>query len=122
MKFAIYGFFFNREFLFNDIKFTPLKSKLSFWENVNRTKDQYNYRLSGFIETLNNDLRNFIFLMQAVLKFVQQQDVIVKEITTEPVADFYPCEFIRHGSAAPFAMYSDLLEEIVKKIIFNIKG
>ena len=60
--------------------------------------------------------------MQVVLTFVQQQDVIVKEITTEPVADFYPCEFIRHGSAAPFAMYSDLLEEIVKKIIFNIKG
>lgn len=72
MKFAIYGFFFNREFSFNDIKFTPLKSKLSFWENVNRTKDQYNYRLSDFIETLNNDLRNFIFLMQAVLTFVQQ--------------------------------------------------
>ena len=39
--------------------------------------------------------------MQAVLTFVQQQDVIVKEITTEPVADFYPCEFIRQFKSNP---------------------
>lgn len=120
MKFAIYGFYFDRQFSFNRISFVPEERNLPFWENVNRTKDKYNYRLSGFIETLNNDLRNFIFLMQAVLKFVQQQDVIIKLLSDKEIEKSYPSDSKRRGSAAPFVMYPDILEEIVEKLYLKL--
>ena len=116
MKFAIYGFYFDRPFSFNDIHFTPIEIHLPFWEKVNRIKAQYNYNLSGFIDTPEIESENFIFSMQAVLTFVQQQDVIIKKVTSEKVDNSYISDFQRRGNAAPFVMVPDLYEEIVKKL------
>ena len=76
MKFAIYGFYFDREFSFDGIKFTPVE-ELSYQERKKIASDRNRHNLTGYIETQVSDSELFIFSMQAVLTFVQQQDVII---------------------------------------------
>lgn len=120
MRFAIYGFFFNKEFCFNNFYFSPIKKDLSFWEKVKFSTDKYRYNLTGYIDTPEINSSEFIFTMQAVLTFVQQQDVIVKEIFDDDIQTEYSSNFERIGSGAPFAMYSDLQQEIIEKLYFKL--
>lgn len=120
MKFAIYGFYFTREFSFNNLYFTPNKRNVSFWEGVNISKDKYQYNLTGYIDTPELEVDKFIFVMQAVLTFVQQQDVSIKLVTNKNPIDFFSSDFERRGTGAPFAMYCDLQEEIVGKLYIKL--
>ncbi len=79
MKFVIYGFYFDREFSFDGIKFTPIPD-VSYQERKRIANDRYQHNLTGFIETQEIDSDSFIFSMQAVLTFVQQQDVFIVKI------------------------------------------
>lgn len=116
MKFAIYGFYFDREFSFNGIKFTPI-GELSYQERKKIANDRNRHNLTGYIETQVSDSESFIFSMQAVLTFVQQQDVILVRITESKVPIFYKLDFERRSpGAAPYAFYPELLEEIVQKL------
>ena len=83
MRFAIYGFFFYKSFCFDDFCFTPIQTESSFWEKVKLSTDTYRYNLTGYIDTPEIDSQDFIFTMQAILTFVQQQDVIITEIFDE---------------------------------------
>ena len=77
--------------------------------------------MTGYIETRELDPDSFIFSMQAVLIFVQQQDVILVRIDESEAPSFYKFDFERktHG-AAPYASYMELLEEIVQKLYLKI--
>ena len=120
MKFAIYGFYFDREFSFDGIKFTPVE-ELSYQERKKIASDRNRHNLTGYIETQVSDSELFIFSMQAVLTFVQQQDVIIVSINETKISSFYKYDFERttHG-AAPYALYPDLLEEIVQKLYLKL--
>lgn len=120
MRFAIYGLFFTKAFSFNDFQFTPLESKLKFLERKKLISDRRYYNLSGFIDTPDINPNEFIFVMQAVLTFVQQQDVIIKDVFEDEIPTEYLSEFERTGSAAPFAFYSDLQEEIIEKLYLKL--
>ncbi len=120
MKFAIYGFYFDREFSFDGIKFTPVE-ELSYQERKKIASDRNRHNLTGYIETQVSDSELFIFSMQAVLTFVQQQDVIIVSINETKLSSFYKYDFERttHG-AASYALYPDLLEEIVQKLYLKL--
>lgn len=120
MRFAIYGFFFNKPFCFNDFYFSPIQIDLSFWEKVKLSTDTYRYNLTGYIDTPEIDSQDFIFTMQAVLTFVQQQDVIITEIFDDDIQSEYFSGFERIGFGAPFGMYSDLQQEIIEKLYFKL--
>lgn len=120
MRFAIYGFFFNKPFCFNDFCFSPIRVDLSFGEKVKLSTDTYRYNLTGYIDTPEIDSQDFIFTMQAVLTFVQQQDVIITEIFDDDIQSEYFSGFERIGSGAPFGMYSDLQQEIIEKLYFKL--
>lgn len=120
MRFAIYGFFFYKSFCFDDFCFTPIQTESSFWEKVKLSTDTYRYNLTGYIDTPEIDSQDFIFTMQAVLTFVQQQDVIITEIFDDDFQSEYFSGFERIGSGAPFAMYSDLQQEIIEKLYFKL--
>ena len=116
MKFAIYGFFFDRTFSFNEITFTPIDG-VCYQERKKIANDRNHHNLTGYIETQETDSDSFIFSMQAVLTFVQQQDVIIVRIDESDIPSSYKFDFERntHG-AAPYAFYPDLLIEIVQKL------
>lgn len=116
MKFAIYGFFFDRTFSFNEIVFIPIDG-VSYQERKKIANDRYHHNLTGYIETQEIDSDSFIFSMQAVLTFVQQQDVILVRIDESEAQKSYQFEFERkaHG-AVPYAIYPELLVEIVQKL------
>lgn len=116
LKFAIYGFFFNKAFSFNGFNFIPKKHDLLFWDEVKVSKCKRSYYLTGYIETPDLKEEKFIFTMQAVLTFVQQQDVILKLIIQSELPEYIECEFERRGNPAPFAMYFELQKEIVQKL------
>lgn len=120
MRFAIYGLFFTTTFSFNDFHFTPIENKLKFLERKKQISDKWYYHLSGFIDTPDINPNEFIFEMQAVLTFVQQQDVIIKKVLEEEITTEYLSEFERNGTAAPFAFYSDLQEEIIEKLYLKL--
>lgn len=120
MRFAIYGLFFTKAFSFNNFHFTPIESKLKFLERKKLISDRRYYNLSGFIDTPDINPNEFIFEMQAVLTFVQQQDVIIREVFEDEIPTEYLSEFERTGSAAPFAFYSDLQEEIIEKLYLKL--
>lgn len=120
MRFAIYGLFFTKAFSFNDFYFTPIKSNLKPQERKKLINDRRYYNLSGFIDTPDINPNEFIFAMQAVLTFVQQQDVIIREVFEDEIPTEYLSEFERTGSAAPFAFYSDLQEEIIEKLYLKL--
>lgn len=120
MIFAIYGLFFTKAFSFNNFYFTPIKSNLKPQKRKKLINDRRYYNLSGFIDTPDINPNEFIFEMQAVLTFVQQQDVIIKEVLEEEIPTEYLSEFERIGSAAPFAFYSDLQEEIIEKLYLKL--
>lgn len=120
MKFAIYGFYFDRQFSFNRISFVPEERNLPFWENVNLINDKNQYVISGYINVPDANPDEFIFTMQTVLTFVQQQDVIIKLLSDKEIEKSYPSDSKRRGSAAPFVMYPDILEEIVEKLYLKL--
>ena len=120
MRFAIYGLFFTKAFSFNNFHFTPIESKLKILERKKLISDRRYYNLSGFIDTPDINPNEFIFEMQAVLTFVQQQDVIIREVFEDEIPTEYLSEFERTGSAAPFAFYSDLQEEIIEKLYLKL--
>lgn len=121
MKFAVYGFFFEQAFSFNSFNFEPQKYHLPFWDEVKVSKDKYHYNLTGCIETNETDANEFIFYMQPVLTFVQQQDVIIKVVQDENcVNDSYEADFERRGAGAPFSMYFDIQKEIVEKLYLKL--
>lgn len=120
MRFAIYGLFFTKAFSFNNFYFTPIKSNSKPQERKKLINDRRYYNLSGFIDTPDINPNEFIFAMQAVLTFVQQQDVIIREVFEDEIPTEYLSEFERTGSAAPFAFYSDLQEEIIEKLYLKL--
>lgn len=120
MKFAIYGFYFKQYFSFNDFTFIPVKHDVSFWDEVKISKDKYQYNLTGYIETSEIDREEFIFNMQAVLTFVQQQDVLIKDATNSEVGESYESDFERRGTGAPFATFFELQTEIVEKLYLKL--
>ena len=121
MKFAIYGFFFNRSFSFGNFFFTPIGDEMPFWDKVNASREKNVYRLIGFIETPELEPDYFIFTMQAVLTFVQQQDVIIKfSIDSFEIEKAYALDIDRNGVGAPFAMYPNLQEEIIEKLYYKL--
>lgn len=120
LKFAIFGFFFNKQFSFNGFNFIPVKYDLPFWDEVKISKDKYRYNLTGYIETPEIDAEEFIFNMQAVLTFVQQQDVVIKLVIDFSLEESYEADFERRGCGAPFAMFSELQTEIVEKLYLKL--
>lgn len=114
MKYAIYGFYFDRDFSFDGIYFKPLEG-LSSQERKKIANDRYQHNLTGFINTKGIVSEDFIFKMQAVLSFVQQQDVVIIQDINKSVPEYIKYDFERTGSA-PFYSYSDLIEEIVEKL------
>lgn len=60
--------------------------------------------------------KKFIFEMETVLTFVQQQDVHIKQIFSDEVVASYDSFFDRGSNGAPYAMYPDLQDEIIKKL------
>lgn len=120
VKFAVYGFFFNEKFSFSGFRFIPVKYNLKFWDEVKISKEKYQYNLTGYIESENVDEKDFIFTMQTVLTFVQQQDVMIRLIETGEVFKSYISDFERRGCGAPFAFYSDLQQEIIEKLYCKI--
>lgn len=121
MKFAVYGFFFEQAFSFNGFNFYPKKYHLPFWDEVKVSKDSWHYNLTGYIETNETDANEFIFYMQPVLTFVQQQDVIIKQIRDEScIRDSYEADFERRGAGSPFSMYFDIQKEIVEKLYLRL--
>ena len=59
MKFAIYGFFFDRSFSFNGILFTPIEG-VSHQERKKIANDIYHHNLTGYIETQEIGSDSFI--------------------------------------------------------------
>ncbi len=117
MKFAIYGFFFSKNFLTNRASFSVLtENDVRFWNRVKKSRDRKLYNLTGYLESNETDLEEFVFTMEAVLSFVQQQDVRLVEVTSEEIEPYYESSFDRHSSGAPFAIYQDIQEEIVDKL------
>lgn len=103
MKFAVYGFFFEQSFSFNGFNFNPKKYHLPFWDEVKVSKDKWHYNITGYIETNETDANEFIFYMQPILTFVQQQDVIIKLIKDKNcISDSYEADFERRGDARLF--------------------
>lgn len=116
-KYAIYGFFFSKDFSTKRASFSVINEDIKFYDKVKKTQDRKNYNLSGYIETSESDLEEFVFTMEAVLSFVQQQSVRLVEICSDNIAEpCYECSFLRHGSGAPFAMHQDIQEEIIDKL------
>lgn len=118
MKFAIYGFFFDRKFTVNNFfLFEPINSNLKFLEKRKLSNAKYKYNLTGFIITSTDvEIQDFIFSMSAALSFVQQQDVIIEHIINEHPKEFFDSFYERSGAGAPFAFYPEILTEIVNKL------
>lgn len=113
--------FFEQAFSFSGFNFSPKKYHLPFWDEVKVSKDKWHYNLTGYIETNETDENEFIFYMQPVLTFAQQQDVIIKLVKDEScISDSYEADFERRGDGAPFSMYFDIQKEIVEKLYLKL--
>ena len=55
-KYAIYGFFFSKDFSTKRASFSVINEDIKFYDKVKKTQDRKNYNLSGYIETSESDL------------------------------------------------------------------